>query len=172
MTDTPEASFAFGEALPDARTASGSAAGASKPATRETVLDRLRGKTMATAQAATIVLPIPARTDTGLSMRYATYLPADRYERIIADNDGDITATRIDVLIELCRGLLIDGELVDDGELTFGSPVLRGMLDQAVTATQAVRRLYLRDGDIGRTCDTLLRACGWDMAARLDPIEP
>lgn len=136
-----------------------------------TVLDRLKAKSVATLKAQTVTLPIPVRADDGLAMAFSVYMSRGEYELVATAHAGDDYATRVAILVQQCRGLVVDGQVQhdDDGKpFTFQSAALKDMLE-ASDAHDAVGRLYVRDGDVTRASDAVVRACGWDLSEPLDP---
>lgn len=136
------------------------------------ILDRLRAVSLATVEAQTTTLPVPMRP--GFEVEYAVYLPKPRLDALQMAHgtaEGDFSSA---LILAQCRGILVDGEtwLGDDQlPVTFKSEALWGLLEVS-DAFDAIKALYLRDPDVLRTGEAILRACGWDLNASLDPTRP
>lgn len=165
MTEQP-ATFVYG----DAGLAGGAVATMAAPS-GGSMLDRLRAKTVHTLMAQSEDYPVPARESDGVEVRYCTYIGRVEWEAFTTAHRGDADGLVAAVLVEQCRGLVVDGELGVDpsgAPLTFTSPELQTVLG-ATDAHDAVWKLYLRDGDAGRVFQALRRASGWDLQAPVNP---
>ena len=152
-----EPTYAFGEAT--------------APASGSKILDRLKAKSLDMLKAQVETFAVPYRTEDGIAMSYAVYLSRDDLNLITTANTGSDYDTAVAILVHQCRGLVIDGQVQhnDAGQpLTFQSSDLRDMLG-ATDTHDAVRKLYGRDGDVSRVQDAVIKACGWDLRAPLDP---
>lgn len=148
-----------------------------KPATQQgaptaeggTALDRLKTKTVETLRATTEDWPVPARD--GFDVRYCTFISKDEWNLYVNAHQGDPEGLVAAVLVEQCRGIVMDGELAaadGGGPLTFKSPDLQASI-QAEDPYDAVWKLYLREGDASRVFASLQHAAGWDTRAPLNP---
>lgn len=140
------------------------------PAAR-TVADRLRARSVETLRDKHETFPIPARTDDGLAMAYRSYLSREQLDGVKETFKGDLTGQDAQLLVIQCVGLVVDGQLHygDDGQpLTFTSRALQEMVG-VTGAHDAVKALYIHDGDVARTVAGVLRLTGWSGTAPLDP---
>ncbi len=136
------------------------------------ILNRLRSVSVATLEAQVKHLLVPARE--GVQVGYSAYLPKDRWEHYGRANAEDSDGFAKAILVAQCREILFDGEVwlgEDKMPVTFKSPDIKEMLG-ADDAFEAVKAFYIRDGDVLRTGDAVLRVCGWDLKAPLDPTLP
>lgn len=163
-TDPSGGAFVYGGSPAPESAGSGPAGGS--------ILDRLRSVSAATLEAQIEPFPVPKRP--GVQVGFSTYLPEDRWEhygRAHAEDRGGFAKA---ILVAQCREIRFDGEVwlgSDQMPVTFKSQDMKDMLE-VVDAFDAVQAFYIRAPDILRTGDAVLRACGWDLQAPLDPTQP
>lgn len=159
-------SFVYGDgAAPPAESAPGGPAAGN-------ILERLRSVSAATLEARIEMFPVPARP--GVEVGFSAYLPKDRWEHYGQANADDSDGFSKAILVAQCREIRFDGEVwhgTDRMPVTFKSQDIKDMLE-VHDAFGAVRAFYIRDGDMMRTADAVLRVCGWDLQAPLDPTQP
>lgn len=133
-----------------------------------TVLGRISGRTVDVLRGEWKAFPTPFRSDQGLSMAYSVYLSREDHEAWRALHGGDDWAAAVHLLRKQCRGVVEDGQIVP-GPLTFNSDALKTAMGVS-DGFDAVVAWYGHEGDVTRAAHGVLRACGWDLSAPLDPI--
>ena len=136
------------------------------------IADRLMARTVDKLRDQHETFPVPARADDGIAVAYQAYMSREQVDAITAAFPGHPAQQEIELLVRQCKGLVIDGELHrgDDGAaLTFTSKALQDMMG-AVGPHDAVKSLYLREGDITRAAASVYALTGWRAAGV--PLDP